>query len=67
MVTQIFGFIDPCATGNSQGGQYFISLDNGGGIHRNIWTDLPMPSELIDRVHVLDRHRKEAAGLTIGC
>ena len=67
MVPQIIGVIVPRATGNSQGGHFFIRLDNGRGIHRNIWTDLPMSNELIDRVHVLDCHSKYASGFTVGC
>jgi hypothetical protein len=40
-------------TGNVQGGHYFYSLATGRRLNRNHWTSLPMPAEVIDRVHEL--------------
>jgi hypothetical protein len=42
-------------TGNAQGGWYFISLSTGRHLNRNKWTRLPMPADVVDRVHVLAR------------
>jgi hypothetical protein len=40
-------------SGNAQGGHLFYSLSTGKVLHRNHWTALPMPQEVIDRVTVL--------------
>jgi hypothetical protein len=42
-------------TGNAQGGYYFYSLTSGRRLSRNRWTALPIPQDVIDRVHVLAR------------
>ena len=42
-------------TGNHQGGHLFFSLSTGKILNRNHWTALPMPLEVVDRVHVLAR------------
>jgi hypothetical protein len=42
-------------TGNKQGGYYFMSLTTGRLLNRNHWTELPMPLDVIDRVHKLAR------------
>jgi hypothetical protein len=52
--------------GNSQGGYYFMSLSTGRRIDRQTWTELPMPSDVIDRVHTFARRDKAATGLTFG-
>jgi hypothetical protein len=39
--------------GNIQGGYNFMSLSTGERIHRRQWTPLPMPEEVIERVHKL--------------
>jgi hypothetical protein len=40
-------------SGNAQGGHLFYSLSTGKVLHRNHWTALPMPQEVIDRITVL--------------
>jgi hypothetical protein len=47
-------------TGNSQGGYYFYSLTTGRCLNRYSWTKLPMPQDVINRVHVLARRYLEA-------
>jgi hypothetical protein len=49
-------------TGNTQGGFYFYSLTTGRLISRNRWTELPMPAEVIERVHTLARRANAARG-----
>jgi hypothetical protein len=53
VVTRTTGGIALRPTGNAQGGYYFLSLSSGRRLTRNNWTELPMPQEVIDRVHVL--------------
>lgn len=50
-------------TGNAQGGYYFMSLSTGRRLNRNNWTILPMPNEVIDRVHNLARRQSANRGL----
>jgi hypothetical protein len=40
-------------SGNAQGGHLFYSLSTGKVLHRNHWTVLPMPQEVIDCITVL--------------
>jgi hypothetical protein len=42
-------------TGNEQGGFYFMSLTTGRVLNRNHWHELPMPQDVIKRVHDLAR------------
>jgi hypothetical protein len=51
MDSRTTGAISLRPTGNSQGGHYFYSLTSGRRLNRNRWTLLPMPMEVIDRVH----------------
>jgi hypothetical protein len=51
-------------TGNAQGRYYFLSLLSGQRLTRNRWTDLPMPQDVIDRVHVLAWRSKADRDLT---
>jgi hypothetical protein len=51
MQTRTTGAIALRPTGNVQGGYYFFSLTTGRRLNRNNWTDLPMPQDVIDRVH----------------
>jgi hypothetical protein len=45
------------AKDNHQGGHlFFSSLGTGKILNRNHWTALPMPLEVLDRVHALARH-----------
>ena len=46
-------------TGNQQGGYRFFSLSSGRVIRRNRWTELPMPKEVVDRMHKLSRRKQE--------
>ena len=62
MATRTTGAIALRPTGNAQGGYYLFSLSTGKVLNRNNWTELPMPNEVIDRVHVLAR--RAAADLT---
>lgn len=70
MSTRTVGALAMRPTGNSQGGHLFYSLNTGRILNRNNWTPLPMPKEVIDRVHdlakkanngiiVTDRHNNE--------
>jgi hypothetical protein len=43
-------------TGNFQGSFVFYNLRTGRTIIRNQWTCIPMPNDVIDRVHALSRH-----------
>jgi hypothetical protein len=62
MATRTTGAIAFRPTGNEQGGYYFFSLTTGRVLNRNRLTQLLMPSEVIDRVHVLAR-RGPSGGL----
>ncbi len=42
-------------TGNAQGGHYFYSLTTGRCLNRNHWTVLPMPADVVTRIHRLSR------------
>jgi hypothetical protein len=66
MKTRTIGAIALRPNGNSQGGYYFLSLTTGRRIDRRSWTELPMPNDIIDRVHVLARRDKSAPGLAFG-
>jgi hypothetical protein len=50
-------------TGNAQGNLYFFSLSTGHIINRAHATKLPMPDDVIDRVHTLARRQKANPGL----
>jgi hypothetical protein len=53
MNTRTTGAIATKPTGNSQGGHWFYSLTTGRMLDRRQWTPLPMPADVIDRIHVL--------------
>lgn len=53
-------------TGNNQGSHYYFSLSSGRIINRSYATALPMPSEVIDRVHTLARRQKANKGIIFG-
>jgi Reverse transcriptase (RNA-dependent DNA polymerase) len=55
MATRTVGGIALRPTGNDQGGYYFFSLATGRILNRNHWTELPMPADVIDRIHVMAR------------
>jgi hypothetical protein len=55
MTTGTTGAIVLRPMGNTQGGYYFFSLTIGRRMNRNRWTELPIPADVIDRVHTLSR------------
>jgi hypothetical protein len=63
MATRTTGAIALRPTGNDQGGYYFFSLNTGRVLNRNRWTMLPMPADVIDRVHAIARRSHNAQGL----
>ena len=64
MATRTVGAISLGTTGNAQGGCWFLSLVTGRRLHRLAWTVLPMPAEVIDRVHTIARRDKANKILT---
>jgi hypothetical protein len=64
MRTRTVGALAMRPTGNEQGGYYFFSLSTGRRLNRNRWTALPMPHEVIERVHFLARDTER--GLLFG-
>ena len=56
MVPRTTGAISMRPTGNAQGGHFFYSLTTGRILNRNYWTILPMPAEVILRVHALAKN-----------
>ena len=50
-------------TSNTQGGYFFFSLTTGRVLNRGRWTSLPMPNEVIDRVHRMARQEHGNNGL----
>ena len=64
MATRTVGAISLGTTGNAQGGCWFLSLITGRRLHRLAWTVLPMPAEVIDRVHTIARRDKANKLLT---
>ena len=59
MLPRTTGAIALRPTGNDQGGHYFYSLTTGRRLNRNQWTELPMPADVVDRVHRLSRRNLE--------
>ena len=51
-------------TGNEEGSYYFMSLETGRRLNRTHWTRLPMPEEVIQRVHQLADEARAEQGLT---
>jgi hypothetical protein len=67
MNTRTIGALALRPTGNAQGGYFFMSLATGRRLNRHQWTRLPMPQEVIDRVHVLARRNPASPpGLVFG-
>jgi hypothetical protein len=64
METRTTGVIALRPTGNAQGGYVFLSLTSGRQLSRHQWTELPMPQNVIDRVHVLACHSNSNRDLT---
>ena len=63
MAARTVGAIAMRPTGNEQGGYFFFSLNTGRRLNRHRWTVLPMPSEVVDRVHALARRSAAGRGL----
>ena len=63
MATRTIGAIALRPTGNTQGGYFFFSLSTGRVLNRGRWTGLPMPNEVIDRVHTMARQDHGSNGL----
>ena len=51
-------------SGNAQGTFYYMSLETGRRLHRRRCTPLPMPSNVIDRVHTLASKQKVPEGIS---
>ena len=51
-------------TGNAQGGYWFYSLSTGQLLNRNHWTVLPMPAEVVQRVHQLAKNNPAGVNFT---
>ena len=49
--------------GNSQGSFYFLSVSTGRVLHRLHATALPMPDDIIDKIHRMARQQKNNPGL----
>ena len=64
MIPRTTGALALRPTGNIQGGHFFYSLTTGRRISRNHWTILPMPAEVINRVHTLARRDKATTGVS---
>jgi hypothetical protein len=62
MASRTTGALALRPSGNLQGGYFFFSLASGRIICRNRWTILPMPQEVIDRIHILARRANSARG-----
>ena len=63
MAARTIGAIALCPTGNAQGGYFFFSLTTGRVLNRGRWTSLPIPNEVIDRVHRMARQEHGNNGL----
>ena len=66
MTTRTTGAIALRPNGNVQGGFYFMSLTSGQRLNRFAWTPLPMPGEVIERVHLLSRRNPAGGAITFG-
>ena len=64
MGSRSIGAIDLCVTGNTKVGQYLFILGTRRRINWHLWTKLPITTEVVDRVHVLNYHIKSEVGLT---
>ena len=53
MAARTGGAIAMRPTGNVQGGYWFYSLNTGRMLNRKNWTELPMPADVIQRVHAI--------------
>ena len=53
-------------TGNAQGSFYFMSISTGRVLNRLRATPLPMPDDVVDRIHRLARQQRGNPGLVFG-
>ena len=63
MAARTIGAIALRRTGNTQGDYFFFSLTTGRVLNRGRWTSLPMPNEVIDRIHRMARQEHGNNGL----
>jgi hypothetical protein len=63
MIPRTIGALALRPTGNAQGNFYFFSLSTGRVINRTHATALPMPDDVIERVHALARRQKANPGM----
>lgn len=63
MAPRTIGALALRPTGNAQGNYYFMSLSTGHVINRVHATSLPMPDDVIDRVHAFARQQQANPGL----
>ena len=66
MNPQTVGALALRPTGNAQGSFYFMSISTGWVLNRLCATPLPMPDEVVDRIHRLARQQKAHPGLLFG-
>jgi hypothetical protein len=64
LTTRTIGAIALRPTGNMQGGHFFMSLATGRRISRRRWTALPMPDDVIERVHQIATQQNADHGLS---
>jgi len=58
------GAISLQPTGNAQGGHHFMSLTTGRRLTSKLWTILPVPQDVLDRVHNLARKGRKLNDIT---
>jgi Zinc knuckle len=63
MQARTIGALAMRPTGNAQGSFYYFSLSSGRIINRRQATKLPMPDDVIDRVHLLARRQNGNIGI----
>jgi len=51
--------------GNEQGRHYLLSLHSGNKINKYDWTELPMPNEVIEKVHQLAATAEKYEGILL--
>jgi len=63
MAPRTIGAIATRPTGKAQGSYYYFSLSSGRIVNRTYAAALPMPDDVIDRVHAIARRQKANPGL----
>ncbi len=63
MATRAVGALALRPTGNEQGSYYFLSLLTGRVLNRQHWTNLPISTDVIDRVNRMARQQKAMGDL----